>query len=78
VINISNIIEKDSDIAENPIKKGLQKVYKIFEKDFVVHDFYKNKLGLLINLNIAIATTYQCNKTLTGFIFQDIAPPRKV
>ena len=76
LVNIAKIVEKDIDFVQNPVKKGMQKVYKTFDKDYVASYFYVNTNSNGFYLKTSIVKFFENQQTLTGFLFKDIAPPK--
>lgn len=76
VINISKIVEKDNDFVQNPVKKGLQKAYKTFDKDYIASHFHINTNSIRLYSKTSRIKSFENLQTLTGFFFKDIAPPK--
>lgn len=76
LVNITKIVEKDIDFVQNPVKKGMQKSYKFFDKDYIASYVYIHINSITLYLKTSPIKSFENQQTLTGFLFKDIAPPK--
>ena len=76
LVNITKIVEKDIDFVQNPVKKGMHKVYKFFDKDYIASYVYIHINSITLYLKTSPIKSFENQQTLTGFLFKDIAPPK--
>lgn len=77
-LNLAKIIDKADDFEKIPIKKGLEKIYKNFDKDYLKYALYENDLLQNFDVKTANAITLLQSQTSDGFLTKEFAPPRKV
>lgn len=76
LVNITKIVEKDIDFVQNPVKKGMQKSYKFFDKDYISTHVHIHINSITLYLKTSPIKSFENQQTLTGFLFKDIAPPK--